>query len=93
MCSLYEALTRGKVGNEENFIFSKPSRTATGRTEPPLISGMYSGHTIMATTHIYLVLRIRMSGALLQLPLYALGRNNSSFIIYMFLRISMIKLM
>ena len=68
MCNLREALTRGKVGNEENFIFSEPSRLATGPKEPPLISGRHNGHTIMAATQIYLVLRLRMSGSVLQRP-------------------------
>ena len=73
---------------QETFLFSKMSRPALGPTQPPIhwVPGSFPGSkevgALKLTTHLNLVLRLRMSGTIPLLPLYAFmvwtGKNLPS---------------
>jgi hypothetical protein len=62
---------------KEIFLLSKPSRPAPGPNQPPVKSvsdlypGEYSDRGVNLATYLHLVLRLRISGAIRLLPLYA----------------------
>jgi hypothetical protein len=71
------------------FIFSKSSRHAVRPTHPPLqtVSGFLPEDKVAGfvnlTAYLHLVPRLRMSGAVILLPLHALWRGRGQFYLYL----------
>jgi hypothetical protein len=79
-------------GRDKAFLLSKTSRPALGTIQPiqwaqGVLSWKWSGRGVKLAVHLHLVPRLRISGAIPTVPLYALmacARTTLPFYLYLF---------